>query len=218
MVTPLIVILNLSALAFVLSTLLVFHENPAIIVYTFVFSALARLMTLWFLLEKQRQDTPSETKSFLSRFYSLPAPGQVSQPYTREETGQPVGPLGYFLVLFFVAVLSFILMNVGEDKQLHLAPSIFGEIGWSCLFAGIYWAKDLFGRAIVLDPGQSEEINFGYNSSGLTILVVAVLIGGFAVVLVRAFSPDPTPWVVCGPLLGLKHLVDLYQDLKRDRD
>jgi len=202
---------NLFSLGLVLAGIGFSHQNPTIIVYTFILSTFVRFATIEVLLALGR--SPG-WKPLLPYFYSSPRPGEKSQPMV-DDKGKAVDPVTYFLVFSFIAYLAFLLMHVTADRKLDLPlPVLWEELKWSLVYAGVYWVKDLFNRSLVLYLNETRIINFGYNSSAIALLAFSVLVAGGMVVFFQVNQMNPSPWVVCGPLLAFRHLTEIRKDLK----
>jgi hypothetical protein len=156
--------------------------------------------------------------ALVSAVSTPPDPGERSSPLTHEETGRPVAFPGYLIIVSFLAVVAFVLANVNARKQLDLdGAMLVRDLRWAGGLAMIYWAQGLASRTIVIDPGESRELNLGYNAGDLRLLAFAVLAAGATAVVRQTAGMAGSGWVVLGPLLGVRFLFDLTSALRLSR-
>src|SRR5437870_12743019 len=90
--------------------------------------------------------------------------GQQSSPFVDEETKRPIGFGGYVVVIAFLAVLTFVLSHVNAEREIEIDLASFSnDLRWGLALGLMYWLQSVASRTIVIDPGASREINFGYN-------------------------------------------------------
>lgn len=143
-----------------------------------------------------------------------PDPRQQSRPVLESEGGPPARFRTYLVVIAFISMLAFVLMNVNADKEISLTPEAgVRDLSWALVIGSIYWINSLLTRTMVIRPAESVTRNFGYNTKEVTILSFAVLTGGLVVAARQAMDLGPSGWTVMGPLLFFRFLYDLWASL-----
>ena len=208
-----IVLANVAALAGAVFGVVRSGERPQVLLYAFVYDCALRLLTI------ETLTWPVSHHRWLVRVAALisspPADGQQSSPFVDEETKRPVAFGGYSVVIAFLAALTFVLSHVNAGREIEIDVASFSnDLRWGLALGLMYWLQSVASRTIVIDPGASREINFGYNSRDLVVFACAVLTAG-AVVMVRQIAGrSPSGWVVLGPLLAFRFLFDLSNGLR----
>jgi hypothetical protein len=208
-----IVLGNLAALAGAVFGVVRSGERPQVLLYAFIYDCVLRLFTIETLTQ------PFSRYGWLTRVAPLisspPADGQQSSPFIDEETKRPIGFGGYVVVIAFLAVLTFVLSHVNAEREIEIDLTSFSsELRWGLALGLMYWLQSVASRAIVIDPGASREINFGYNVRELVVFAFAVLTAGAVVMIRQIAGRPPTGWVVLGPLLAFRFLFDLLLGLR----
>jgi len=206
-----IVLANVAALAGAVFGVVRSGERPQVLLYAFMYDCVLRLFTI----ETLTRPVFGWLTGMAALISSPPADGQQSSPFVDEETKRPIGFGGYVVVIAFLAVLTFALSHVNAEREIEIDLASFSnDLRWGLALGLMYWLQSVASRTIVIDPGASREINFGYNSRDLVVFACAVLTAG-AVVMVRQIAGrSPSGWVVLGPLLAFRFLFDLSNGLR----
>lgn len=185
-----------------------------VLLYAFLIDYVMRLYTIALLqsaVTARRQGWLSGIAPYVTR---LPAPGQESYPIRDDQTGRPMGFGTYLIAIAMCSALAFVLANVNADREIALtSEDALRDFGWASAFATLYWVNSLLTRTMTIHPRQSIARNLGYNSKELTVLALAVLVGGLVVVVRQANGMDQSAWAVMGPLLGFRMWYDLWASL-----
>lgn len=189
-----------------------------ILLYAFLIDYVFRLGSIQVLhaaMVSGRQTFLHAIAPYVSR---QPDPRQQSHPVLEGEGG-PAARFGtYLIVIAFIAMLAFVLMNVNADKEISLTPDAgVRDVFWALVIGSIYWINSLLTRTMVIRPSESLTRNFGYNTKEVTILSLAVLTGGLVVAVRQGMDLAPSGWTVMGPLLFFRFLYDLWSSLEASR-
>ena len=213
-----VVLAHIVSLAVVVAGLVRSGQRTQVLLYAFILDFSLRLLTIHVITRILRQKPNGRLSWAVSLVCSPPAPGQLSHPVTEEDSGRPVSSGAYAVVMAFFATLAFVLANVNADRKVDVdLVTLLGDLRWAVALALLYWVQSLASRSTVIDSAASREINFGYNTSDLTIFALATLTAG-AVVAVRQVHDLPASgWAVVGPLLAVRWLYDVATGLQLAR-
>ena len=199
-------LLDLLTLAAVILSLYFLGPNPRVLFYGIGFAMLFRVLSLWGLLSLHRRPRAMRWRPLLERITRRP-----TKPQTEILRSHPGGTLslpvyaGVFTSIFFI--FGFMLINVdGNGKMAVDARTFLFEVLAGLQLAAIYWLEDMFTRQITADYADSDQINLAYDHS-LGAMVLAIFTGVFTHVAAVWFGTGVSPWVLCAPLLMVKHLV-----------
>jgi hypothetical protein len=209
-----IVAVHVASLALAVAGAVGAGDRPQVLVYAFVLDFALRLATVFIVIRSLAARGDSLVSRLAPIVCRLPSTGDRSAPLTYEGSPQPVGPAGYLAVTAFLAFLAVVLTNVNPDRQLDLDVRTFADdLRWAFMLAVIYWGQSLLTRTIVVDPSAGWSVNAGYNTRGITILALAVLLAGGVVVARQTMELPASGWVLLGPLFGVRFLFDLFDAL-----
>lgn len=187
-----------------------------VLVYAFVFDYVFRLITirtLYFWLRGPRDDWFRSAALVLTR---RPSADHQSAPLVDEGTGKPLGLSSYLVVVAMLFCFVFVLVNVNADREVAVDfTTAADDLNWAVWIGAIYWLNGLLTRSIVIRPDQPFVKNLGYNSREVTLLAVAVLIGGAVVAFRQTLGLPESAWTVMGPLLVLRTITDLVARLRQ---
>jgi hypothetical protein len=180
------------------------QDEPRVFFYAYILTCLLEILCLAFFL-RLYPGAPRWLRALLERHTRRPRAGEVSQPYIVQGGG--AAGLGSILVAFgIIAFFGFILANVNSAKELDVSRAQFLlELARAAPLCLIYLLETLIGRGLVADFWAAPSRNYGYNSSQLTYLALAVLSSGALMVMVQDRLDHSTGWVVLGPLLFFRH-------------
>jgi hypothetical protein len=194
------------SLAIILATLHESGYDARVIVFTFVFLALARFITVEILVALDRRAIAA--RPFLSRFCSPPPPGLQPTLVYIEGTNDLAGDWGYFGFVLVPALLAFGVMGASEHGMAW--EKIQSQALWAFFYAAIYWVQDLWTRSTIVDFQKERIVNLAYNMENVMVLFFAVIAGGFLYAILHKFHIATSPWVICAPLLLFKQGHDIY--------
>jgi len=210
-----VLLANAAALALTLGTVLLSGLNPRVLLFAFILAYVGQLILLDLLLRIHRRHPTERIRNALRRITRTPLPGQLSAPLVEEHSGKAQRLGGYLLAWAVLTFFAFLLTHVNADKKLDFAWAAFGrEMAWACLLTAFYLGQDLLARTLVVDFDASTETNFGFNSNEMGVLGCAVLLAGALVVVRQSMGAASSAWVVMGPLVAMRHIGDLFSDLK----
>jgi hypothetical protein len=208
-----IVIANVAALAGAVFGVVRSGERPQVLLYAFVIDCALRLLTIEALTP--RFSCRGRLNRVAPLISSPPADGQQSSPFIDEQTKRPIGFGGYVVVTTALAAFAFVLSHVNAQREIEIDLASFSnDLSWGLTLGLMYWLQSVASRTIVIDPGASREINFGYNVRELVVFALAVLTAGAVVMIRQIAGKAPSGWVVLGPLLAFRFLFDLLIGLR----
>lgn len=188
------------------------QDDPRVFFYAYILTSLLELFALAAFL-RIHAGAPGWLQELLERITRRPAGGEVSQP-VMVEGGGAAGLGGLSFAFGVVIFFGFILANVNSAKELDVTwPQFSAELAGALPLCLLYLLETFWGRGIVVDFQAGPEVNYGYNSSQLTFLALAVLASGALMVVVQDRLDHSTGWVVLGPLLFFRHGILILQGL-----
>jgi len=192
-------------------TLLYSGEHPGTLFLATLFNYLYRVLALAFL---SLSHGPSALVTLLTR---PPGTADPHMPLKEgNQAGPPAPPWAYFLIIVFLGYMGFILahsVNTSElDVNFQQSMEEFGAAAWLAL---IWFAQDVTGRRLVMDPKETLTHNLGYNAGDTGILGLAVLTGAFLLVAGEMFGMARTPWWIVGALLFYRWLQAVGEEEKK---
>jgi hypothetical protein len=208
------VALHLAALAAAVAWIHGSGDNPRVLVFAFVLSELAQVLTIAALLRAYAAPDSRGLRPWLARLRSPPDPGQASQPVL--QNGTPAGLGGHLIVVAVLGATALLLVHIDEHKQLSFEAVRFArELGLASLLASMYWVEGIAARSLTIDFEARPAVNYGYNSSGIGILALTVLAAAVLLAVAPVRKTPPSPWIALGPLLVLRCVQDLRRDAAR---
>ena len=185
-----------------------------ILLYAFLIDYVLRLGTIHVLHRAVRARRETWVQAIAPLISRLPTPGQQSHPVRDGEGGPAAGISKYLMVLAVVTFFAFVLMSVDADQQIRMTFAAGArDAWWAVVIGAVYWANSLLTRRMVIHPAEPVTKNFGYNSTEVTILSLAVLTGAVVVGVRQTIGLGPSGWTVMGPLLIFRFLFDLWASL-----
>ena len=122
----------------------------------------------------------------------------------------------FMMVLAGLSFFAFALTHVDQHKELDFAWPVFvDEMALALGLTLVYVVESLVVGETPIDFDEPAAMNLHYSSRRITVLALAVLLGGGIIVWYQTTGRDVPTWIIAGPLLLLKHLFD--QKALRDR-
>lgn len=210
----LIVLSHAASLAFAVYTTQRSGVRTQVLLYAFIIDYILRLSSIrpLYFASRSEKTWVRRAASALSR---RPARGEEATPLVEQNSGRALGLWGHLGLMALLSYFAFVLANVDADRQLGSdLATVLDDLDWAVAVGVTYWVNALVTRMIVVDPGRPPTKSFGYNTGELSLLALAVLVGGVVVAVRQMNGYQASAWSVMGPLLVIRTLGDLHARLK----
>lgn len=200
-------------------SLLLFGDNPRVLVFTLLLLLPIRLFTVRFLIRAQAGGRPAGLAAQIERFSTPPRPGATPLAWRDEKSGEPVEFGGYLMMSGVYALFAFLLVHVGSDRELHIEAATFArELTFAAVLAAMYGVEEFWAGAVIFRPDAAPWENYAFNVGGRMILLhLSILICGGLLAFFQSQDMEPNAWLFFGPVLALKHLSDMAGEISAQR-
>lgn len=210
--------LHVTSFSLSIAILIFTEQNPRVLIYAHAISLLYRMPTVWY---GATYLSGTSLSAFVLGFSRLPTPADRGKPFRNEKTREPAG-LGSYLTIILTLIFTITLaLSLLQGISNFSTETFLREIILAAAIALLFWADDIFGGQLIIDPDKAVYQNLGYNTPAMNFLIAALFLGTFCLFIPSAitflFTADfPSnlmiDWAI---LISLSFLKLIYQ-LKTD--